>query len=91
MILSGWKHKCRWIKLFESSGTVLVTVLAVMVILLILFLAAFTYIANRHSFHIKQQNQLIARHLSEAGITRRLNHLSEHGVSYDSISFEAPN
>ena len=91
MILFGWKHRCRWIELFESSGSVLVTVLAVMVILLILFLAAFTYIANRRSFHIKQQNRLIARHLSEAGITRRLNHLSEHGVKYDTISFEATN
>lgn len=91
MILSGWKHRCRWIKPFENSGSVLVTVLAVMVILLLLFLAAFTYIANRRSFHIKQQNRLIARHLSEAGITRRLNHLHEYGVKYDTISFEAPN
>ncbi len=91
MIRSGWQQILRWNKPRASTGAVLVTVLAVMVILLILFFAAFTFVASRYSHHVREQNRLIAKNLSEAGLTRWLQRLSQNQLAFESILFNSPN
>lgn len=66
MIHSGWKHQ------FSSSqeGSVLVTVLAMLAVLLTILLAAMTYAISRHSVHQADLSRLHARYLAETAINR---------------------
>lgn len=85
----GWRLKQANSK--SKSGAVLVNVLAVMVTLLLLFLAAFTFVTSRYSIHVKEQNRLVALNLSEAGLTRWLYKLSQEKLETDTINYETPN
>ncbi len=78
-------------KLQNQSGSVLATVLLVLVILLAVFLSAMTYALSRYGHHAGNQNLLIASHLSEAGIPHAINQLSREGIGFDSSTYEAPN
>jgi len=86
-----------WINLkirrFSSldKGAVLIQVLGVLLILLLIFLAVLTYALGRFGLHKRDQNILVATHLSEAGITRYLDHLDSGKKINDTIAVTAPN
>lgn len=77
MTRCGWKAQNH--RLRNQSGSVLVTVLAVLAILLTIFLGAMTYSLSRFSFHTKGQNRMIAGYISEAGISRMLGNFNTNG------------
>ena len=75
----------------DDRGSVLATVLIVLIILLTIFLSAMTYALSRYSRHVARQNDLIASHLSEAGIAHAMAHLEELGFRPGDSSWSAPN
>jgi len=74
-----------------QSGSVLITVLAVLAVLLTIFLVAMTYSLTRFSFHTKQQNRLIAGYISEAGVNRTLCSLHDSDEAILTADVETPN
>ncbi len=65
-------------QLNNQNGSILVTVLTVLSILLTIFVFALTYTLTRYSVHTKDKNMLIATHLSEAGIQNGVNKLNQN-------------
>ncbi len=65
-------------QLNNQNGSILVTVLTVLSILLTIFVFALTYTLTRYSFHTKDKNNFIATHLSEAGIQNGVNKLNNN-------------
>ncbi len=74
-----------------ESGSVLATVLVVMVILLTIFLSAMTYALSRYSHHMARQNSLIASHLADAGVAHSVADLEESGFEPGDNTLTAPN
>jgi hypothetical protein len=74
-----------------ESGSVLATVLVVMVILLTIFLSAMTYALSRYSHHMARQNSLVASHLADAGIAHAVAGLEESGFKPGDMTMTAPN
>ena len=63
----------------DQSGSVLATVLVVLIILLTIFLSAMTYALSRYGYHFAHQNTLIAEHLADAGVAHAVVKLEERG------------
>ena len=71
---------CSFLRVNRTYGpvcqcTVLVSVLAIMLALLTIFLFAMTYVLSRFSIHQRNVNQLAARNLSEMGVAAGLHRL----------------
>ncbi|MEW6413255.1 MAG: hypothetical protein AB1483_12420 [Candidatus Zixiibacteriota bacterium] len=75
----------------SQRGSILVTVLGVLAVLLTVFLAAMTFSLTRYGHYKKQQSRLVAAHLSDAGVARSLSdlHNGDQSVVIDNIL--APN
>jgi cytoskeletal protein CcmA (bactofilin family) len=78
-------------RLADQSGSVLATVLIVLIILLSIFLSAMTYALSRYSVHMANQNRLVASHLSDAGVTHTLAMLEDSGFNPETQQWLAPN
>ncbi|MEE9441408.1 MAG: hypothetical protein V3V99_01920 [candidate division Zixibacteria bacterium] len=68
------------INLKNQKGSVLVTALVSVAVLLILFLSAFSYGIGRYSVHVKNQHKIRAQYLAESGINRAI-HLLENNTT----------
>jgi hypothetical protein len=75
----------------NQRGSVLLTVLAVIFILLTMFLSVLTYALVRHSYHVKERNRAIASRLAESGINRCLYDLRQQPWSQVDRFAAAPN
>ena len=75
----------------ESRGSILVSVLAVQVFLLTIFVFALTYVLARYGFHQSEQNRTLARHLSHAGVSRYLSNLRPESYFDERDVVLAPN
>ncbi len=75
----------------SERGSVLVSVLAIIFVLLTIFAAVLTYAIARYGNHMQNHNRLIARHLSNAGIQRSLHRLNTSGVDISSDTVVTPN
>jgi hypothetical protein len=78
-------------RLTDQSGSILATVLVVLIILLSIFLSAMTYALSRYSHHVVNQNKLVASHLADAGIAHALAQLEDERFRADTVSWQAPN
>ncbi len=78
-------------RLLSQKGSVLATVLLVLVILLGIFLSAMTYALSRYGHHIGTQNKLVASHLSEAGVCHQIDDLQRYGARQERNLWSAPN
>ena len=74
----------------NQQGSILVTVLSVLSILLTIFIFALTYTLTRYTVHTKNKNILIATHLSEAGITNSLDKLNSNRFE-STYEYDTPN
>jgi len=78
-------------RLTNQSGSVLATVLVVLIILLSIFLSAMTYALSRYGRHMANQNRLAASHLSDAGVSRTVALLQEERFRPGTQEWTAPN
>ncbi len=75
----------------NERGTILISSLAIIIILLTIFLAALSYGLTRYGTHIRDRNALLATNLAEAGINRGLDRLNNEGHFSDTLIVETPN
>lgn len=66
----------------------LVSTLALLAVLLIIFLAAMTYCLNRYGQHVRTKNRMVASFLADAGVKRALHRMTD-GTLFPSKSKEA--
>ncbi len=79
----------------DEEGSVLVTALVIIAVLLTLFLSAFSYGIARYSVHVKRHYNNQAGYLAESGINRLMALLNSQEISLetvieDSLSIEIP-
>jgi len=75
----------------DQQGSVLVSVLVVIAVLLTIFLSVLTYGLSRHSVHIRSINEMTASYLAESGIQRSLSHANSQGEPGEVTEPAAPN
>jgi hypothetical protein len=72
-------------------GTVLLSALALMAVLLIIFLAVLSYCLSRYGQHIKANNRLTAGFLADAGVQTLLARLANDSLATPDTTETAPN
>lgn len=73
------------IDLKNQKGSVLVTALVAVAVLLILFLSAFSYGIGRYSVHVKNQHKIRSQYLAESGINRAIHLLENQEISIEEL------
>lgn len=87
--LSGFSASRR--ALDNQSGAVLLSVLAVLLVLMIVFLSVLTYALARYSAHVRRANRIVAAGLAEAGVNHRIADMNREGVGESVQTERTPN
>ncbi len=77
--------------LASQRGSILITSLVILMILMTIFLSVATYSLTRHGFHVKAANRLTASHLAESGIQRALADITADNLFPENPGIKTPN
>lgn len=88
-ILSGSSISSRAVD--NQRGSVLLSVLAVLLVLMIVFLSVLTYALARYSAHVRRANRIVAAGLAEAGVNHRIADMNREGIGESVQTERTPN
>ena len=74
----------------NDRGSVLATVLLVLIVLLTILLSVMTYALSRYGYHRRAQFELASSHLADASVQHYLQHSVSTEMYPDSISWSSP-